>query len=152
QHYDGLNRLIDSTTYDHNDVVVSSGTFSYDDAGNLRTHTTIMSTGGQGAPNRLTRFEYDAAHRQTRVIDPLYHATTTRYDAVGNVLSTIDALGEATRYSYDGLNRVTRKTEPDPDGPNVDDRPSSTTDYLYDSVGNTTKVTDSLLNVTTYEY
>ncbi|KWE69552.1 type IV secretion protein Rhs [Burkholderia ubonensis] len=72
------------------------------------------------------RFVYDAAHRETRITDPLGHVTILQSDERGMPVARIDPLGGVTSYRYDTQGRTS--AEADPVG--------RTTTWAYDAYGN----------------
>src|SRR5262249_45245525 len=78
----------------------------------------------------------------TVVTDPLGHAVTTAYDAVGNVVSVSDAVHGSTTYSFDVANRETATTNP---------LNQTTTLALY-ADGRTSTSKDALKLVTSFSY
>ena len=122
-------------------------------------------------PNgNVTQYVYNVEGRQTEVVNALDGATTTTYDAVGNVLSVTDALGWTTSYVYDAMNRKVAEIEPLPqaDGQLEGSLESASfvlpgigwlyvaggpiTTWTYDDDGNVTEVTDPLLHHTWMQY
>jgi RHS repeat-associated protein len=122
----------------------------YDNAGRV--------TGTLDPLGRLTAYEYDAAGRQTKIIQPdpdrngPLPAPMTQYvyNTGGQLVQVIDPLGRVTAYEYDALGRRSRVILPDPDGPGPLTAPETL--YQYDKLGRLVAVTDPLGNVTTYEY
>ncbi|PID50573.1 MAG: hypothetical protein CR991_00790 [Proteobacteria bacterium] len=129
------------------------------------TNGRLVSTTQDG---QTTRYEYDAAGRQTRTIDPDGNTISNEYDAAGNLIkfidqdgnvmtSTFDANGNQlsdkvvdangnvlmhTTSEYNAKNQLIRRT----------DGAGHTTAYAYDSNGNRTQVTDEKGRITKYEY
>src|SRR5262249_45910493 len=132
--YDALNR--------QNQVIEANGvsgvqrttTLIFDKAGNLLSETTGQSSNGSYAHSLTTSYAYDAANRQTRVLDAfgtsLQRTTTTVYDLAGRVSSVTDPLGHTTSYPYDALNRQTQVVEA------VGTSAQRTSTMLYDAVDN----------------
>ncbi|GAB6188118.1 RHS repeat-associated core domain-containing protein [Thermopirellula anaerolimosa] len=122
----------------------------YDDAS--RVTSTIDALGN------VTSYQYDAAGRQTHIIQPdpdgegPLEAPVTQYvyNIGGQLIQTIDPLGRVTAYEYDALGRRSKVILPDPDGSGPLTSPE--TRYEYDKLGRVVKVTDPLGNVTEYEY
>ena len=73
-----------------------------------------------------------------------------RNQGVDQLLSQTDPFGAVTWFDYDNLGRMTRRTDPDPDG--AGPLSSATADYAYDLVGNLTGVTDAAGNNTVYSH
>jgi len=88
--------------------------WAYDVAGNV-----IRSTDAEG---RVTRFEYDAMNRLTKVIDVtnvdtdppcgIAGVTCYEYDLRGNLTRVTDARGSVTPFEYDALDRLTATIDP----------------------------------------
>jgi RHS repeat-associated protein len=110
------------------------------------------------------RYGYDAAGRQTGLLDALGNRTTMTYDAVGNLLTTVDPRGAVTTTVYDGRNRLVGQVNPAGDGTaqnydaigdvteTIDGRGFASFN-LYDQVGRLTEATDAagLATVTRYD-
>ena len=122
----------------------------YDNAGRV--------VGSLDALGRLTTYEYDAAGRQTKIIQPdpdgtgPLEAPVTQYvyTTGGQLVQVIDPLGRVTAYEYDALGRRSKVILPDPDGSGPLTSPETL--YEYDKLGRLLKVSDPLGNVTEYEY
>ncbi|RQQ42371.1 RHS repeat-associated core domain-containing protein [Burkholderia stagnalis] len=71
-------------------------------------------------------FAYDVAHRETRIVDSLQHATILQSDARGMPVARIDPLGGVTTYRYDAQGRTCAETDP----------AGRTTTWAYDPWGN----------------
>ena len=69
--------------------------------------------------------------------------TTTAYNAAGFVDNQVDAAGEETKYSQDALGRTTQTIEDYTNGTPTANS-DKTTNYTYDSDGNTLTVSVSL--------
>ncbi|WP_256081716.1 RHS repeat-associated core domain-containing protein [Massilia sp. YIM B04103] len=91
--------------------------YRYDNNGNVVTVTD--------AAGRVTRYDYDAQNRVTRMTAPDYGATVYDYDDEGLLQSVQDPRGLLTTYAYNGFGDAVRITSPD----------SGTTTYDYDSAG-----------------
>ncbi|MGI9303814.1 MAG: RHS domain-containing protein, partial [Gammaproteobacteria bacterium] len=66
-------------------------------------------------PTYVSERRYDQRGRLnavTQLADGETHTTTSRYDAVGNLIETTDLAGRTTRYAYDALNRLETTTNP----------------------------------------
>ena len=94
------------------------------------------------ARGKVTRYEYDAMHRVTRIIYPDGGEVTRGYDEVGNLVSRKDARGFETVTAYDLLGRPTRVTTPD----------GQSITMTYDTAGNLVSRTDKAGNATTFQY
>lgn len=120
--------------------------------------------GGRKIPSRIIlpdgsikQFEYDAADRIVRYIDPLGEATRFEYDASGRLVreidsgggervttynatfpqlpaSTTDRAGRVTRTEYDAMGRVRQMTAPG----------GAITGYEYDADGKRTAIVDPM--------
>ncbi|MCI1748282.1 MAG: RHS repeat protein [Acidipropionibacterium sp.] len=60
----------------------------------------------------MTRFDYDALGRQTRIRDAAGACTEREFDAMGRLIGRTDALGRTTTYSYDASGRLVRQIRP----------------------------------------
>ena len=109
-------------------------TYEYDLHGNL---TKITNPRGF-----TTQFEYDAAHRQTKVIDAENNTTSFTYDKVGNLTAIADRNGNTTANKYDELNRVV----------SIVNAENHKVKFAYDKVGNLIKATDARGNSTAFTY
>ena len=156
----GVPQSISPTTY-----------YGYDADGNLKYTTDprgAQDAGGTGTSTTVslsytTWYFYDALDRQTCVADALANltlsqgtasqpptlsanATTTVYDAAGNVSTVTDADGYTTTYQYNSLNEKTAEIDPQvstlPDGDTVATPLAPTTCYGYDVAGNLKYQTD----------
>lgn len=78
--------------------------FSYDNVGNLITHTDHL--------DQVTQSFYDSLNRLTTIVDAANQVTGFRYDGNGNRTSLIDAEGRVSQFSYDALDRLTDTTDP----------------------------------------
>jgi RHS repeat-associated protein len=122
--------------------------------------------GGRKIPSRIflpdgsvKQFEFDAADRVVRYIDPLGQATRFEYDSAGRLVreinagggeqvttydttfpdrpaSTTDRAGRVSRYEYDAMGRVRQMTAPG----------GAVTRYEYDADGNRTGLVDPMGN------
>ena len=129
--------------------------YAYDPIGN---QIAVTDTFG-----RVTQFEYDAANRLIRTVDPAGNAGTNTYNAAGNLVATADALGRTTTYTYDALNRLVSTTDPLGNSPTTTYNPDGTvastsdplgrsTSFQYDDLKRVVSVTDPLGNTTTTTY
>lgn len=130
--YDTLDR---KTT----DVVTAAGTiyattqYSYDAASRLDCSAVRMSPAtwvslpasactaqqpeGSAGPDRITKYSYDAAGRQTQVTrgygtSAKADEITRTYTSTGQLMTATDANGNVTTYGYDGFNRLLTETFP----------------------------------------
>ncbi|HEV8486394.1 MAG TPA: RHS repeat-associated core domain-containing protein, partial [Blastocatellia bacterium] len=98
----------------------------------------------------VTRYGYDAQGHVLRETDALGHVTTFTYDANGNLLSqtTTRTLSSgstetlSTTFDHDKLNRLTKTTYAD----------GSTTQVIYNSIGQQSIVIDQLGRQTSVQY
>jgi RHS repeat-associated protein len=100
-----------------------------------------------GPRGEVTDYTYDPLGRLIAVKDPLGNVTEYEYDDVGNRIAEIDPLDHRTDYDYDVLGRVVAVARPEIPG---GERP--TTQYAYDSVGNTLVITSPRGFATTFTY
>ncbi|WP_431676041.1 RHS repeat-associated core domain-containing protein [Kitasatospora sp. KL5] len=128
----------------------------------LRTTMTTYNLAGQ--PTKLTLpgdaagtngpsivLAYDQAGHPTRTeqrssAGSTLAATTTAYDAFGNLVASTDADGHTTTMTYDALGRPKQHTEPVATGQSI------TTDFAYDLAGHRTAYTDGNRNTTYYTF
>jgi RHS repeat-associated protein len=127
------------------------------DRSGVKTKTTYYADGRVDkqiqAPDtsdeRLTKYFYDGLGR-TEIVrvqraPGLHDNTTTKYDAVGNLVELIDPAGNSTTYEYDALYRKTSETTLTDQGP-------VSRGYAYDEAGNLRLVTDRNGRKTQYDY
>ncbi len=62
--------------------------------------------------SRITAYDYDAAGRTIRQINPDGGIVEFRYDAAGNRVLLMDPVGNVTTWVYDALNRVAEERDP----------------------------------------
>ncbi len=137
--YDALNRLVvnvenaDATS----NVVVDFEIYSYDASSNV---TRVQRRTGVDPRQIETLNRYDALGQlveQTEqgLVNGQTEKRITRfqYDAVGQQIATIDPLLRVTRSEFDRLGRLTKSTDPDPDGAGPLS-PHATT-FAYDAAG-----------------
>ncbi|HYD34962.1 MAG TPA: DUF6531 domain-containing protein [Vitreimonas sp.] len=93
--------------------------YAYDPHGNL----TVL-TNPRGF---TTNFVYDAAHRNTSIIDAQNAQAGFEYDRENNLKKITDRNGHTRHFSYDALNRVTKVLNPE----------NHAEEFGYDKVGNT---------------
>jgi YD repeat-containing protein len=148
-------------TYDANGRVLSSTdsagttTFQYDATGNLirqvsatgiatgyaydangRNLTqTVTVTTTSGPQTLVTRTEYDAEGRVTKMIARTGSTAETQYDALGQEAASIDALGRVTRFRYDDRGQLIETIYPDDTPADDSDNPRTRTEY--DAAGRT---------------
>ena len=79
-----------------------------------------------------------------------YPVTTYDYDDAGQLSSLTDPLSRTTSVTRDKVGRITRQTDPDPDGKGALAAPY--TDYAYNDLGTVTSVTDPRGYTTSSEY
>jgi RHS repeat-associated protein len=99
----------------------------------------------------IGRTEYDVMGRKTKKISPSYvrpggqvvnARTIYRYDERGLQTEVEDPRGGKTTTGYDAYGRMTRRTQPDPDGTGPQTAPVTT--FEYDRVGQVLKTTDPM--------
>jgi RHS repeat-associated protein len=154
--YDAGNRLTFQTLNSQTGSPATADTnvligFDYDREGN-RTKVTD----GRGI---VTTLEYDGINRRTTITrnvtssaPPGNIRTEYRYDANDNLIEQEDALGRVTRQEYDDLNRRAATIQNYVAGGPENADTNVRTTYGYDSVGNTTSLTDPRGIVTRLEY
>ncbi len=127
--YDALNRLQKRTEAQGLAALERVTSLRYDGNGNV-----VRSVDGLG---RATTSAYNAANRLTGVTDPLGVTTRIDYDNVGNIVASTEAFGTTlarrSEYIYDLNDRLIRERDPG----------AHEIAYLYDAVGNRTRVTDA---------
>ncbi len=133
----------DGTLASTTDALGHTTTYTYDTNGNRLTQTT---TGGG-----VTKWEYDAANRVSRMIpprgnvagaNPAVFDTQYRYDKAGNVILVSAPGGQTTRSTYDDAGRLATETAPD----------GGVTTYGYNPAGEVVTVTGPDNGVSTYTY
>jgi len=159
--YDVENRVAQAT--DANGVTVTN---TFDDLGRLRTRT-YPDTGGEAFgytanvsaltsyTNQLDKFwtyAYDAAGRKTNEIGVGVYTNSFTYKPAGDLATLKDGKNQVTTWNYDLYGRVTNKLDQasveilryqyDADSrlTNRWSKAMGNTAYLYDAVGNLTKV------------
>jgi YD repeat-containing protein len=147
--YDTANRVRTWTSTDGYTL-----TFSYDNLDRLTAITYPDGTSDsvayfrrdvilfQDRMGRLTSYQYDAADRLVKVIDPANRATNLAWCACGALAQIADPLGHLTSWQRDGLNRVIAKQI----------NGQATVFYAYDGAGRLARRTDALNQVTSYDY
>lgn len=170
--YDNRGNKISET--DENGHVTAYG---YDTLNRLTTQTRHMNGAG---PDLVTTYAYNAANSKISVTDPKGYATTYDYDTLQRLIQTTDPYTNHTTYAYganagstlfdsssykptqvtdprgyvttvayDALHRPTSKGVQYQLTPSV---LTSTTQTVYDAVGNALSVTDPVGNVTQTAY
>jgi YD repeat-containing protein len=108
---------------------------------------------------RVTKYDYWTTSPHKGLLKKItynYGAQLTtnveyEYDAFRNLNATLDELDRRTDFVYDKLDRLIKRTDPDPDGPGLPLlRPE--TDFAYDPAGNLIKTIDPLDNVASAIY
>jgi len=92
------------------------------DPGNtlVRTHTRVIDAlnrikkdiGGANPMTEITQYEYDDNGNQTKITDPINHATNSTYDALNRLKQVTDAANGLTQYQYDQQDNLTQVTDP----------------------------------------
>jgi YD repeat-containing protein len=142
--YDRDNRLIQTTTCDPSNNVISQWSYTYDADGNVLTSS-------DGDLNTTTD-SYDAAGRVlSEIVTDRYgtviSSTSTTYDLDGNVLTSTDGDGNVTTNAYDAQGRLTSAV--------LKDRWQnliSSSQETYDRNGNVLQAMDGDGNVTASTY
>ncbi len=110
-----------------------------------RHKTTI--TGKSGTSGHITKYNHDSLDRVESVVRKGDAGDITvaqyTYDSEDNVLTVTDAKDKVTTFTYDLLNRLETVKEPGK---------TAWTEYVYDALGNRTKVTDANANGKSTEY
>ncbi|HTD08540.1 MAG TPA: RHS repeat-associated core domain-containing protein [Solirubrobacteraceae bacterium] len=88
-----------------------------------------------------TTTERDAQGRPTKLIAPLKHETTYKYDGDGNLESETDPEADTTTYTYDADNERTKVKDPD----------GAVTETGYDGAGQVMSQMDGSKHTTKYE-
>jgi RHS repeat-associated protein len=88
-----------------------------------------------------TTTERDAQGRPVKVIAPLKHETTYKYDGDGNLESDTDAEGNTTTYTYNADNEQIKAEQPNKDATKTE----------YDGAGQVTSLTDGNEHTTKYK-
>lgn len=104
------------------------------------TRDWLMET--ENSLGHTTTREYDGAHRETDVIDPLNRRTEKTHDANGRLLETEDPLDRVTSSTWTSRGEVDSRT----DGEGED------TGYVYDANGNRTELTNRRGKTYTFSY
>jgi RHS repeat-associated protein len=147
--YDALDRVATTTSF----AVTAAGAedpaqrrvthFCYDLAGDLRTVTGPKGASAFSACPAITtgtyspyagaytnRYDYDAAHRQTKATDPLGNSQQTGYNENGQPVTSTDANNKQTTYAYDDRGSKVSQAEP------FDSGRTLTSKWEYDALGN----------------
>lgn len=97
--------------------------------------------------NDLTTYQFDSQGHLTSITNALGHTQTfSNFDALGNARRVTDANGLITDYTYDAASKLLSRTVHNNLGG------SQTTSYVYNAMGQTTKVTYPDGNYTNYVY
>ncbi len=103
---------------------------------------------------RITDYDYDLLGRLTRVTYavglPEQAINQFGYDLAGNLTFSIDANGNRSEFVYDAMNRMTKLTQADPDGPGP--LLSPVTNFEYDRSGNLISYIDANGSKTTSSF
>ncbi|MFI7576539.1 DNRLRE domain-containing protein [Micromonospora sp. NPDC049497] len=113
-------------------------TYEYDNVGNVLKVVDPRKNLSTATTDYTTLYDYDSAHRVTKVTDALGKFTMTRYDRDGLVTASTDQLGNTTEVVLDKRGKPT-----DVKVPHKTDNGVVThrvTEYEYDEVGNQTRV------------
>ena len=150
--YDALDRLTNITHAGG----LQTETFTYDAAGNVKTHA-------DGRGGVIEYAEYDTFNRAKSVKNGAGNETRLVYDGAGLLLSKRDPKNKTTAYQYNAFGSLTNVTEPGAgawtlsydDAQNLKsltDALGRTTDYEYDNLNRLTKTKQPLGRETTYTY
>jgi RHS repeat-associated protein len=101
--YDNLGRLIETDFPQDGTNPLTAETFTYDNAGNLKTKTNAKGT-------KTFIYEFFAGYRLQQVIEPDGRTVTNSYDANDNLLTQQTSTGIAYGYTYNARNMVTSLT------------------------------------------
>jgi|GEM_PF-273034 len=167
--YDGLNRLVNRTMPEGNQV-----RYSYDANSNVLS-TVWLPKPSSSLPNKVNTYTYDATWAKVHTMtDALNQTTTCSYDIQGNLASVVlpsvgglnpttsytsynsrgqlltanDPTGLVTQFTYDTVGNTEKLLSIVVDPANK----AITTTFGYDSVGNVTSVTNPNGNQTTMQY
>ncbi len=136
--YDILGRAAQQSTPHRAGEPVWFSTVSYDLLG--RPTQVVRPTSETDSAAHLTKFSYLGLTESAT--DALGRTTTTRIDAVGQVLQSIDALGNAVEYEYDAFGQPLK----------VRDAANNETVLSYNVRGFKTRSSDPDLGAWTYSY
>ena len=90
--------------------------------------------GTAGTPRSM----YLASDVKATYTSEVNNTWTITFNKFGNALKVVDPLGKVTDYEINSENRVTKRTDPDPDDGGSQVRPVTT--FGYDSKGNVTSI------------
>lgn len=154
-HYDNLGRL-EWETLPATEAGILKKSYEYDLRDNVRFER--LSNNASGMTLRETEYRYYANNRLKETIcpDPQFGMGSLTmeyfYGPSGDLLKTIETgTGEGgdvrtTDYAYDKLGRLVTVTSPSPDG--LGSIPRPITNYYYDTVGNQTRVEQTVTDST----
>jgi RHS repeat-associated protein len=132
--YDSIYQLTSVTNTDGDKI-----SYSYDDVGNVTKVVDPRKNATTDTTDYTTKTGYDFDHRVTSVTDAAGNSTSRSYDKDGLVVSTTDADGNTTLISHDERGKVSQVKVPhSKDGAGT--ITYRTTKFVYDQVGNRTKV------------
>jgi large repetitive protein len=124
-------------------------TYTYNANGDRLTETRKVNT-PTGVKTLVTKTEYDAKGKVTKITDAEEGVTETIYDAAGQKIKEIDALGRVTKYTYSNSGQLLETIYPDAT-PNSDvDNPR--TRKQYDAANRVTGEIDELGRLTEFQY
>ncbi|MDF5751879.1 polymorphic toxin-type HINT domain-containing protein [Spongiactinospora sp. TRM90649] len=127
-------------------------TWKYDDDGLLVAVTEPRGNVEGADPDRYTtRYEYDRAGNQTKIIDPLGNASTATYDGVNRLIATTDAKGRTTHQTFNEDNLLRTVHTPETPYSPYDPEARSTV-YTYSIDGMLESVRDPLGRYTRMAY
>jgi RHS repeat-associated protein len=123
--YDNMNRLTAKT-----DSRGKALSFTYDDAGNIRTKTTYQGT--------TTTYQYNAANRLVQLRNPDYLQVDYQYDQAGRLRGRVMSSGARSIYNYDANGWLTDLTHYDAKNAQI-----ASSSYSRDRMGNVLTQVDS---------
>ncbi|MGW5366553.1 golvesin C-terminal-like domain-containing protein [Actinopolymorpha pittospori] len=130
--YDEIYQLISVTNADGDEI-----TYGYDNVGNLKTVVDPRKNASEASDDFATKYTYNLNHQVTVTTDADGHTTGAGYDHDGLVTSTTDQDGNQTIIELDERGRPSLVRVPHKNDSGI---VYHTTKYVYDEVGNTTKV------------
>ncbi|MCR4336507.1 MAG: hypothetical protein NUV91_01695, partial [Candidatus Omnitrophica bacterium] len=138
--YDGASRLTRASTANSPLQPAVAVDYTYDLDGN-RLSMTATPVGGQAAALGVTSYIYDALNRLDQLTSPTGGVFDFGYDALSRRNQLILPNGVRTTYAYDQASQLTNLTHLLPNAQRL-----SAFDYVYDAVGNRTRMTQDRRN------
>ncbi|MQA63422.1 MAG: hypothetical protein GEU86_18475, partial [Actinophytocola sp.] len=127
--YDAIYQLASVTNADGDKI-----SYTYSDVGDLIKVVDPRKNATTDPDDFTAKHTYDSAHRQLSSTDAEGHVSKTGYDLDGNPVTSTDAVNNTTTYALDERAMVAAVTVPHKTGV------TRTTKFVYDQVGNRTKV------------